>query len=114
MTRAMIIGAILSATAATASFADEVVGNWRTQPGDTAAISSCGNAFCITLKDGDYAGQQIGRMTESGDDTYVGSLTNPEDGKTYNGKGRLKGDSFVMSGCVLGGLICKSQTWRKL
>jgi uncharacterized protein (DUF2147 family) len=26
----------------------------------------------------------------------------------------LSGTSLKMSGCVLGGLICKSQTWHKL
>jgi uncharacterized protein (DUF2147 family) len=70
--------------------------------------------LCITLRDGRYAGQQIGSMTPSGDGTYVGSITNPADGKTYSGKGRLHGDSFTMSGCLLGGLVCRSQTWVRL
>lgn len=112
--RAMIVGAAMGASAFTTAFADEIVGRWKTQPGETAAIAPCGNAFCITLKDGDYAGRQVGRITESGDGIYVGSLTNPEDGKTYNGQGKLSGNSLKMSGCVLGGLVCKSQTWRKL
>ena len=115
MLRTMIISAALAAlTCGSAFAADEIEGHWRTQPGDTAAISDCGNAFCITLKDGDYAGKRIGQMTESGDGKYVGSITNPEDGKTYSGNGRLTGDLLTMSGCALGGLVCKSQTWSRL
>ncbi len=39
------------------------------------------------------------------------SLSN---GKTYAGKGTLSGDTLKMKGCVLGGLICESQTWSRL
>ncbi|MDW6021160.1 DUF2147 domain-containing protein [Mesorhizobium sp. BAC0120] len=115
MARAIILGVLVAASTLGSAFsADMVVGRWRTKPGDTAAISNCGRALCISLKDGRYAGQQIGRMTPRGDGTYVGSITNPADGKTYSGKGRLEGDSFTMSGCLLGGLICRSQTWVRL
>jgi uncharacterized protein (DUF2147 family) len=115
MARTILVGAVVAASTFGSALADDgVVGRWRTKPGDTAAISNCGRALCITLKDGRYAGQQIGRMTPNGNGTYVGSITNPQDGKTYSGKGKLNGNSFTMSGCVFGGLICKSQTWVRL
>lgn len=115
MLRTLIISAALAALACGSAFAaDEIEGRWKTQPGDTAAISDCGNGFCITLKDGDYAGQQVGQVVPSGDGRYVGSITNPEDGKTYKGKGMVARDSLKISGCALGGLVCKSQTWFRL
>lgn len=114
MLRMFAITAALAASTFGAFAADDIVGRWRTQPGDTASISSCGGAYCITLKDGDYAGRRVGQFKETGEGRFVGSITNPEDGKTYNGQGTLSGDRLTMKGCVLGGLICKSQTWSRL
>lgn len=115
MLRAAIIAAVLAAASPRIALSDDgILGNWRTQPGDTAAITSCGEAYCITLKDGQYSGRRIGRFSAAGAGSYNGSITNPEDGKTYNGSGTLAGNSLKMRGCVLGGLICKSQTWSRL
>ena len=49
-----------------------------------------------------------------GGGTYSGSITDPAKDKTYSGSGTLSGGSLKMKGCVLGGLICRSQTWTKL
>ena len=97
-----------------AAYADPIEGNWKTQSGETAAIGNCGGAFCITLKTGKHAGKQIGKMSASGEGSYAGSITDPADDKTYKGKAKLNGGSMKMSGCVFGGLICKSQNWTKL
>lgn len=46
---------------------------------------------------------------------WTAALYNPENGKTYTGKIRLKNTNLLeVSGCVLGGLICGSQTWSKV
>ena len=95
------------------ALADPIEGNWKTQSGETAAIGSCGGEFCITVKTGKYAGQMIGRMAASGGGKYSGSITKPQNGKTYSGKASLAGDSLKMSGCVRGGLICESQNWLR-
>jgi uncharacterized protein (DUF2147 family) len=94
--------------------ADPIEGNWRTQSGATAAISNCGGSFCITLKSSKHKGKQIGKMSAQGESEYAGSITDPETDKTYSGKGSISGSTLKMKGCVLGGLICKSQTWTKL
>ncbi|AZO48281.1 MAG: DUF2147 domain-containing protein [Mesorhizobium sp.] len=96
-----------------AAFADPIEGNWKTQSGETAAIGG-GGAFSITLKTGKFAGKTIGSLKAAGDNKYAGSITDPETDKTYAGKATLSGTSLKMSGCVLGGLLCKSQTWHKL
>ncbi|MDX8436023.1 MULTISPECIES: DUF2147 domain-containing protein [Mesorhizobium] len=96
-----------------AAFADPIEGNWKTQSGETAAIGG-GGAFAITLKTGKFAGKTIGSLKAAGDNKYAGSITDPETDKTYAGKATLSGTSLKMSGCVFGGLICKSQTWHKL
>jgi len=97
-----------------AAYADPIEGNWRTQSGETAAIANCGGGFCITLKTGKHKGKAIGRLTPAGGGQYGGSITDPNNDKTYTGKASVDGGSMNLKGCVLGGLICKSQAWTKL
>jgi uncharacterized protein (DUF2147 family) len=47
-------------------------------------------------------------------DQWEGSLYNPEDGNTYIGILTLESLlTLKLQGCVLGGLICKSETWKR-
>ena len=110
------IGMAMAATMmfAGAALADPIEGNWKTKTGDTAAIGGCGGSFCIRLKTGEFAGKSIGKMTATGGGSYEGSITKPSNGKTYSGSATLSGNSLKMRGCVLGGLICESQTWSRL
>ena len=96
-----------------AAYADDINGNWRTDSGETAAITG-GGPFTITLKTGAHAGKRIGTMNADGGGKYSGKITDPANDKTYSGKATLSGNALKMSGCVLGGLICKSQSWNKL
>jgi uncharacterized protein (DUF2147 family) len=95
------------------AYADPIEGNWRTKAGSTAQISPCGGGFCIKLITGEHAGKQIGKMTAAGGG-YAGTITDPNTDKTYKGKATIAGTVLKMSGCVLGGLICQSQSWNRL
>ncbi len=108
----MVVAALL--LGAGVALADDIEGNWKTQAGSTAAISGGGGKFSITLKTGKFAGKKIGYMSPAGGSSYTGEITDPETDKTYSGKATISGRSMKMSGCVFGGLICKSQTWTKL
>lgn len=105
---AIILG--LSASAALA--AEPIVGNWKTASGETAAIASCGGAYCITLKTGKHAGKTIGNMSGKGM-SYSGEITDPANDKTYSGSASIKGTSLKMQGCVLK-VLCKTQTWTRM
>lgn len=109
----IMTGVIVTLLASNAYAADPIVGNWLTKAGETAAIAPCGgNKFCITLKTGKYAGTRIGSMAiVSG--AYRGKITDPATEKTYSGRASIAGAVMKMSGCVLGGLFCKSQTWNR-
>ena len=113
MVRTLALALAFITLASSGALADPIEGKWRTESGETAAIGGCGAAFCITLKSGEYAGQTIGEMSAVGDGKYEGSITKPSTGKTYSGKAKLTGNSLKLSGCVLGGLICESQTWAR-
>jgi uncharacterized protein (DUF2147 family) len=117
-----------------AALAQEPAGTWLTESGETRVrIAKCGAAHCGTIvwvKDGGkdeqnpnaalrsrslVGVQMIGNMQPSGDGAWSGSLYNYKDGKTYSGKMRLKGSSALeLSGCVLGGIICRSQNWTRV
>lgn len=102
---------LLAATAAPA-YADVIVGNWKTESGETAAIAKCGGSFCIKLKTGTYAGKSIGKMT-GGNGEYKGTITDPADDREYSGSAKVSGASMKMKGCALK-IFCQTQTWKKL
>jgi uncharacterized protein (DUF2147 family) len=112
MKRSFIITTTLLLGFGLAHAGEAIEGNWKTQSGETAQISPCGSAFCVTLKTGKHAGKQIGRMSGSGT-SYSGEITDPANDKTYSGSGAVSGNSLQMKGCVLK-ILCKSQTWSRI
>ena len=113
MIRQFILAGAVAGAVAFPAMADPIEGNWKTQSGETAGISSCGGSFCIKLKTGTYAGKQIGKMNANGANKYKGSITDPTDNKTYSGSATLSGSVLKMKGCVLA-VLCKTQTWNKI
>ena len=112
MIRKLIAAGVLVAAMSAPALADPIEGNWKTKSGETAAISSCGGAYCVTLKSGKHAGKRIGKMNGSGG-SYSGTITDPEKDKTYSGSASLSGNTLKMKGCVLG-ILCRSENWAKL
>jgi uncharacterized protein (DUF2147 family) len=45
---------------------------------------------------------------------WSGQVYNAEDGKTYTGNLTLQdANTIKLEGCILGGLVCKAQTWSR-
>ena len=108
---------------ATSAFAADVNGTWLRDTGASQVkFAPCGGAVCgnlVWLKPGVETPAKVGQkifydMKPSGADTWSGSAFNPDDGKTYTGKMSLSGNTLTTSGCVMGGLICKSTTWTRV
>ena len=119
---ALGIGATLALGAVAPAHAADVVGTWeRDNGGSKVKFTPCGKAVCGSiawLKPGADAKAKVGQqvffdMMPTGADTWEGKAFNPEDGKTYSGKMTLSGSTLTTAGCVLGGLICKSVTWKR-
>jgi len=117
------------------------VGTWLT--GDKKGkvkIVNCGEAICGTLvwlqepndpethqpktdKNNADASKQgrpllgipiVLSMKPNGADAWQGQVYNAEDGSTYSGSFTMTGaNSAELKGCVMGGLICKAQTWMR-
>jgi uncharacterized protein (DUF2147 family) len=53
-------------------------------------------------------------MKPAGDDKWQGQVYNAEDGGTYTGSFTMTGPNTAdLKGCVMGGLLCKGQTWTR-
>lgn len=107
-------------------------GIYLSESGETRVrIARCGQAYCGTivstqgdakdthnpdpaLRGRNLVGVQMISNLKPSRDGFTGQLYNYKDGKTYTGRMRFQGKSMQLSGCVLGGLICRSQTWAKL
>ena len=125
--RHIIIAAAL-AWAGTAAAADPIEGVWQTQPDEGSfahvTIAPCGGAFCGSITrtfqgTSEYPSPNLGRpividMAPQGGGSYAGKVWRPANNKIYNGKASVQGDRMSLSGCVAGGLICKSQTWARV
>ena len=124
MLTAVVIGLVGSA-----AFADPIEGVWQTEVDDGAfahvTIQPCASAYCGKItgsfkEDGSaYQSPNKGKtividMVPQGDGTYDGSVFRPSNGKTYVGSIALNGDALRLSGCVMGGLICAKQNWKRV
>lgn len=123
----VMAGFLLSISVAQAA---GISGTWRTEKGWKVKLYKCGGSYCGRVVGGTKSRdtknpnkalrsrkmvgvRMVWGMKKSGSG-YSGKLYNPNDGKTYTGKiSKVTGSSMRLSGCVLGGLICKGQTWRK-
>lgn len=93
-------------------------------------ITPCGGAFCGAIvwvskpgkdvnnpdaskRERSLIGVQMVTMKPQGGASYTGHLYNYQDGKTYSGKASVSSAGLELSGCVLGGLICRAQTWTR-
>jgi uncharacterized protein (DUF2147 family) len=114
----LVIALGLSAGAARAQEADGV---WMREDGASKVqFSPCGQALCGTivwLKNPNskaHVGQKVFfDMARADQNSWTGQAFNPEDGRTYSGKMVVNGKKLRTSGCVFGGLICKSMTWAR-
>ena len=121
----------LATLGASPASADPAEGVWRTQANDEGnfadvRIAPCGAALCgrmVASYDG--SGRPIDSpnanavivegMRPAGDGTYAGgTITDPQAARSYRAKMALAGDALRVSGCVAGGLICRSQTWARV
>ena len=103
----------------------EPYGTWlRPEDGTTFTFSRCGGAtsLCVRVKGvRDPAdARQIGTVVFSNaalvaENVWRGEVYNPDDGQRYMGKITLTGAaSLTLEGCVMGGAICKGETWTRL
>lgn len=110
--------------------ADPLAGVWLTQPGRDGGfghveIVPCGGGLCGTVvRTFDAAGQAVAAADLSasilvdvqpvGDGFYgKGRIVNPETGRGYTARLRLRGDRLDVGGCIM--MICRNAgTWQRV
>ena len=120
ITRAML-GALMLAGAATAAYAADPTGTWvRPSTGTVVKFYNCGDNLCAKIvgvkdksKQGTVGTVIMSGASKTGDNTWKGDLLNTDDGQTYSGVVTLAGGGLSLKGCVLGGIICKGETWSR-
>jgi uncharacterized protein (DUF2147 family) len=93
------------------TMADPIEGTFKRPNGILVKIAGCGGSFCVTAASGPHAGGSAGKLAPVGDGQYKGTLTELETGKTYTGKASISGGTLSVAGCVLAGLLCRSENW---
>jgi uncharacterized protein (DUF2147 family) len=136
-----LAAAWLAAGAVLGASATDPTGTWHTQ-GQLAQvlIAKCGENLCGTIvalkdpidpatgkpqtdtenEDATKRGrpvigiQVVIGMRPAGTNTWSGQFYSPEEGKTVGGNLILKdADTLTVQGCLLGGLLCRSETWTR-
>lgn len=112
---------------------DSPVGIWMTEERDSKIrVVSCGKNVCATilwaktagldennpdpsLRGRSIVGIDLSRdMKPDGKGGWAGSIYNPDNGKTYKATMQRKNEGQLeVGGCVLGGLLCGSETWSR-
>jgi uncharacterized protein (DUF2147 family) len=105
------------------SRADDVLGTWLRDNGALQVkFEPCGDAVCgnvVWLKPGSESKAKVGQhlffdMRATGANSWTGKAASPDSGSIYSGKMSIEGSTLSTSGCMIGGLICKSANWRRV
>jgi uncharacterized protein (DUF2147 family) len=103
--------------------ADEIFGTWlRDNGAEQVKFASCGDAICgdiVWLKPGSGLNAKVGKrlffdMRPSGANSWTGKAASSDTGSIYSGKMSVAGSTLITSGCIAGGLICKSANWSRV
>jgi len=106
-----LLSALVLVQATPCGATDMIEGLWRTKKDHIAEIKSCDAGYCITLKDSQYAGTQIGVLRfQNGE--YEGQITDPANHHHYIGKAKVTDKALKLQGCMLF-IICVSQVWTR-
>ena len=98
------------------------LGDWARGDGKARVrIAPCGDDLCAvnTWMRADVRNEKVGdrlvmTVTPEGDGRLTGKAFDPQRHMTYHLIMKVAGSHMTTSGCVLGGLICKSMSWTRL
>ncbi len=108
-----------------------IEGRWVNPKGSvTVQVAPCGPAYCATVVDASAKAKATARkggtpnligtqvmsdFRPKGDGTYRGRAFDPKRNIRASATIRMIGDStLVVKGCLISGIICKEQRWKKV
>lgn len=126
----IVIRAAVLAALATPALADGPIGVWQTEAKDDGRylhveVAPCaeGQATLCGTAVGAFGGAKadtVGKrifwdMAPAGEGVWQdGTVWAADEDKTYSGKLEFDGSVLEISGCVLGGLVCRGQDWTRV
>jgi uncharacterized protein (DUF2147 family) len=101
-----------------AALAGSVNGSWLRSNGAHIQAFDCGGGLGLKVTKSPEPAK-VGKTIMCGakktsDNKWKGTVLNLDDGQQYSGYVELNGNSLTLSGCVLGGIICKDDTWSRI
>lgn len=120
MIRLFLMASILVATQASA--APSPFGDWSRGDGKAnVKIETCDEDICAVntwIKPG-TPGEKVGdklvlTVKESANGQWAGKAFDPQRHLTYRFTMSVQQQTMTTSGCLLGGLLCKSMNWKRL
>jgi uncharacterized protein (DUF2147 family) len=106
---------------AKACLAEEIMGTWESVEGAMRVkFEPCGEATCgdiAWVKPGADARAKLGQhlffdMRPDAEKSWTGKAA--YDGSVYFSRISMEGTDLRTSGCVMSGLLCKSEIWRRV
>lgn len=93
-------------------------GTWLRDNGAHVLAFDCGGGLGLKVTKSPEP-EKVGKTImcgakPSGDNKWKGTVLNLDDGQKYSGYVTLSGNNLTLSGCVLGGIICKNDTWSRI
>ena len=105
-----------------AASADDIYGTWMR--GDGAAhvrIGPCGDAICATntwIRNPDQQGEKVGDRLifkiHPDKQGWSGTAYDPQRQLSISARLKAAGGHLTTSGCVMGGMLCKSTRWTRM
>ena len=107
--------------AAAAAGTDDIFGNWSRQDGAARVkVANCGSQICATntwikdpIKQDEKVGDRLIFTIKPANGEWSGSAYDPQRKLNLSAKLSASGTSMVTTGCIIGGLICRSTHWTK-
>lgn len=106
---------------ASAAQADDIFGTWiRDDKAARVTIANCGSAICATnvwIRDPAAQREKVGdklvfRIKQEGQ-SWRGTGNDPQRNMNFNATLEAKGATMRTSGCMFGGLACRSTNWTR-
>jgi uncharacterized protein (DUF2147 family) len=98
--------------------AESANGLWLRDNGAHIQSFECGGGMglkVVTSPDPKKVGKTLMcGAKKTAENKWKGTLLNLDDGQEYSGYVTLSGNNLTLSGCVLGGIICKNDTWSRI
>jgi uncharacterized protein (DUF2147 family) len=124
MKTAILLAALslVPVSASASAHADDIHGLW--QRGDGVArvnVVPCGTSLCMinTWIHNSTAGEKVGdklivKVSSSSDNWVKGTAFDPQRDRSYAIEMKVAGDHMSTTGCIVGGMLCKTVEWTRM